>query len=91
MTSKREVPPASLASPEAYPVPEGARLIFRYTVFVTDGFMRGDVSLLLPNGDGERIVARNVPVTGTSRNVKAIGDYGKLFPEPIEVGEPEED
>jgi hypothetical protein len=72
-------------------VPEGARLLFRYTLFVTDGFMRGDVSLLLPNGDGEQVIARNVPVTGTSRTAKAVGDYGKLFPEPIQVEASEEE
>lgn len=80
-----EVPRASLASMDPYPVPPGARLVFRYGVFTTDGFMRGDVLLVLRNGGPTHVVARNVPVTGTSSKVKAMGDFGRLFPDPIPV------
>ena len=80
-----EAPPASLASSSPYRVPEGGRLVFRYKLFTTDGFMRGDVLVVLPNGGGEAVIARNIPVMGTARQAKAIGDYAKLFPEPIPV------
>lgn len=80
-----KVPPASLASLEPYPVPPGGRLVFRYVVYTTDGFMRGDVSVAFANGTEEQVIARNVPVMGTSRRAKAMGDYGKIFPEPIAV------
>lgn len=81
----QEIPKASLASMEPYAVPAGAHLEFRYIVYTTDGFMRGDVSVVLPNGGGSHVVAENVPVTGTSSRVKAMGDFGKLFPDPIPV------
>ena len=80
-----QVPPATLASLEPYPVPPGGRLGFRYIVETTDGFMRGDVVVAFGNGTEERVVARNVPVTGSARQVQAMGDYAKVFPEPIPV------
>jgi hypothetical protein len=83
--AEKDSPRASLASASPYPVPEGARLAFRYRLFTTDGFMRGDVLLVLPNGGEEHVIAPNIPVMGTSRQVKAMGDYAKLFPEPIPV------
>lgn len=83
----KEIPQASLASMEPYPVPSGAHLEFRYVVYTTDGFMRGNVCVVLPNGGGSVVVARNVPVTGTASQVKAMGDFGKLFPDPIPVAE----
>ena len=80
-----EVLRASLASMDPYPVPEGARLVFRYGEFMTDGFMRGDVCLIWQHGSTPQVVAANVPATGTSSNARVIGDFGKLFPEPIAV------
>ncbi len=80
-----KVPPASLAALAPYPVPAGGRLGFRYVVETTDGFMRGDVVVAFGNGTEERVVAHNVPVKGSARQVKALGDYAKLFPEPIPV------
>ena len=80
-----KAPRATLASQEAYPVPEGARLAFRYVVYTTDGFMRGDVTLVDSRGAETRVIARNVPVRGSARQVRAIGDYARLFPEPIPV------
>ena len=66
-------------------MPEGARLEFRYIVFTTDGFMRGDVMLVFANGVEERRIAHNVPVQGSARQVRMVGDYARLFPEPIPV------
>ena len=80
-----EVPRASLASMDPYAVPKGGRLVFRYGVFTTDGFMRGDVCVVFANGGDPHVVAGNVPVTGTSAHVKAMGDFGRLFPELIPV------
>jgi hypothetical protein len=59
--------------------------VFRYIIYTTDGFMRGNVSLVFAHGAEERIIARNVPVQGSARQVRAIGDYARLFPEPIPV------
>ncbi len=81
----QEIPRASLASMDPYAVPAGARLVFRYGIFTTDGFMRGDVCLILDNGGPPHVIAKNVPVTGTSSKVKAMGDFGRLFPDPIPV------
>jgi hypothetical protein len=78
-------PRATLASPQAYSVPDGAHLAFRYVVFTTDGFMRGDVTLVDAHGEVQRVVARNVPVQGSAHQVRVIGDYERLFPEPIPV------
>lgn len=80
-----KAPLASLATLEPYRAPAGGRLGFRYIVETTDGFMRGDVVVAFDNGTEERVVAHNVPVMGSARHVKAVGDYAKLFPEPIPV------
>ena len=85
MTTNGILPAASLASLTPYAVPAGGRLAFRYSRSTTDGFMRGDVLVEFPNGGTEHVVARNVPVMGSSRLVKAIGDWAKIFPEPIRV------
>jgi hypothetical protein len=76
---------ATLAAQEAYPVPEGAHLAFRYIVFTTDGFMRGHVLLVDAQGVEKSVIARNVPVRGSARQVRVMGDYARLFPEPIPV------
>jgi hypothetical protein len=78
-------PEASLASLTPYAVPAGARLAFRYIGSATDGFMRGDVLLVFPNGGPAQVIAHSIPVMGGSRQVKAMGDYAKIFPEPIPV------
>ena len=80
-----KAPRATLASPKAYPVPEGARLAFRYVVFTTDGFMRGDVTLIGVEDAEPRVIAHNVPVQGSARQVRVMGDYARLFPKPIPV------
>src|SRR2546426_4876671 len=46
MPREISVPPAHLASLSPYPVPEGAKLLFRVTRFTTDGFLMGDVCVL---------------------------------------------
>ncbi|MFQ5599244.1 MAG: hypothetical protein ACE5G2_01680 [Candidatus Krumholzibacteriia bacterium] len=84
-----ELPPASLASLDPYPVPDGARLQFRYTCSTTDGFMRGDVVVVFENGGPKQVIARNIPVMGTSRTARAVGDYAKIFPDPIPVARAE--
>jgi len=60
-------------------------LAFRYAVYTTDGFMRGDVLLLGPDGGTIHVIAENVPVQGSSRQARLVGDYARLFPEPIPV------
>lgn len=85
MTTNGGAPEASLTSLTPYAVPAGARLAFRYVVSTTDGFMRGDVLLVFPNGGPAQVIAHGIPVMGGSRQVKAVGDYAKIFPEPIPV------
>jgi hypothetical protein len=85
VTTNGGVPDASLASLTPYAVPAGARLAFRYVVSTTDGFMRGDVLLVFSNGGAAHVIAHGIPVMGGSRQVKAIGDYAKIFPDPIPV------
>lgn len=80
-----QAPRATLSSHEPYKVPRGARLAFRYTIYTTDGFMRGDVLLLGPDGGTIHVIAGNVPVQGSARQARVIGDYARLFPEPIPV------
>ena len=85
MSTNGGAPEASLASLTPYAVPAGARLAFRYVVSTTDGFMRGDVLLVFSNGGPTQVIAHGIPVMGGSRQVKAMGDYAKIFPEPIPV------
>jgi len=80
-----EVQRASLASMDPYPVPAGAQLVFRYGEVMTDGFLRGDVCLIWHHGSTPHVVAANVPATGSSSQARVLGDFGKLFPEPIPV------
>lgn len=88
MSQKSPAPPASLASASPYSVPEGGRLVFTYTHYTTDGWARGDVAVAFPNGTPPQVVARNVPVMGGARNAKAVGDWAKIFPEPLPVVPP---
>ena len=79
------LPPATLASVSPYPVPEGCKLVFSYTRYTTDGWPRGDIAVVFPNGTPPQVVARNVPAMGGARSAKAVGDWSKLFPEPLPV------
>jgi hypothetical protein len=80
-----EVPPASLASLVPYPVPMGGRLVFTYERWTTDGWSRGSVRVVFEDGRPARVVARNVPVIGDARTARALGEYARLFPEPLPV------
>jgi len=80
-----DLEPATLASGKPYPVPPGAQLAFRVIGTTTDGWMRGDVLVIFPNGSPPRIVARAIPASGGSRTVKVLGDWAKIFPEPLPV------
>lgn len=79
------LPEASLASGAPYPVPAGARLEFHPTRRTTDGFLSGNVHVVFEGDRPSQVVARNVPTQGGTRAVKALGDYAKLFPEPLAV------
>ena len=85
MSGTVELPPASLASWAPYPVPEGARLVFSFTRNTTDGFQRGQVSVVFPNGRPSQVIACNLPALGGTRQAKIVGDWSKIFPEPLPV------
>jgi len=78
-----QIQPASLADSGPYHPPKGARLVFHYGVFTTDGFMRGDV--LVEQGAATQIVARNVAASGDTERVQVLGDWARIFPQPIAV------
>lgn len=77
------LPEASLADGRAYPVPEGAHLELVPRRRTTDGFLRGDVRVVFPDGRAPHVVALDVPTQGGAGAVRALGDYAKLFPEPM--------
>lgn len=83
-------PPASLASGAPYPVPEGAELVFTYTRFTTDGWPMGDVRLRRPGDGAGQVIAHNVPARGTSRTATMLGDWARIFPQPLPVVPPVE-
>jgi hypothetical protein len=66
-------------------VPEGARLVFTYTTYTTDGWHCGEVRVEFAGGGPAQVVARRLPVRGNAHTVKAIGDWAKIFPEPLPV------
>ena len=78
-------PRATLASPTPYPVPEGGRLVFLYSFDTTDGFHRGTVRVFFADGRPSQEVATLVPALGDTKSVRALGEYARLFPVPIEV------
>ena len=80
----QSIQPASLADSGPYRLPKGARLVFHYGVFTTDGFMRGDVHV--EQGAVTQIVARNVAASGDTERVQVLGDWARIFPQPIAVG-----
>jgi hypothetical protein len=80
-----EIPLASLNSGTPYPVPAGARLVFRYTQFTTDGWYRGDVCIDFMDGRPAQRVACNVPALGNGTFVRLLGDYTTLFPGDLPV------
>lgn len=77
--------PASLDDLTPYPVPEGAELVFETINFTTDGWQRGSVRVVFSDGRESQIVAPNIPAAGGPRAVKALGDWAKIFPEPIRM------
>ncbi len=79
----QSIPPASLADTGPYRVPKGARLVFHYGVYTTDGFMRGDVHL--QHGAETRIIARNVAASGDAERAQVLGDWARIFPNPMAV------
>ena len=79
----QSIPPASLADTGPYHVPKGARLVFHYGVYTTDGFMRGDVHL--EQGGETRIIARNIAASGDAERVQVLGDWARIFPNPMAV------
>ena len=83
MVVERALPPATLASMKPYPVPEGAKLVFRPTRFTTDGFLMGDVCVVFGEGDPGQVIAATIPAVGGPRTVRALGDYARLFPDPL--------
>ena len=85
MPAETPVPPATLSSAAPYAVPAGGKLVFTYTRYTTDGWPRGDIRVVFSNGGPAPVVARNVPAVGGTRTVKAIGDWAKIFPDPIPV------
>lgn len=80
-----EIEPASLGSPGPYPIPAGGRLVFTYERWTTDGWSRGTVSVVWEDGSSPAIVARQVPVVGDTQTARALGDYTRLFPNPLPV------
>ena len=79
----QSIPPASLADTGPYRVPKSAQLVFHYGVYTTDGFMRGDVHL--QQGAETRIIARNVAASGDAERVQVLGDWARIFPNPMAV------
>jgi len=77
--------PASLDDNSPYPVPEGGQLVFETINFTTDGWQRGLVRLVFADGRPALIVAPNIPASGGPRAVKALGDWAKIFPEPLPI------
>lgn len=84
----RKLPSASLASMTPYPVPPGAKLVFRPTRFTTDGFQMGDVCVVFGEDDPGQVIATTIPATGGPRSVRALGDYARLFPDPLPLEKP---
>lgn len=80
-----DIAPASLAALEAYAAPHGGRLVCRYTGSVTDGFARANVYVESEATGATALVARGVPVEGNAQQAQALGDYARLFPEPLTV------
>ena len=80
-----EIQPATLGSPGPYPIPAGGRLAFTYERWTTDGWSRGDVSVVWEDGRPPTIVAHQVPVVGNAQTVRALGDYARLFPDALPV------
>lgn len=76
---------ASLDELTPYPVPEGGELVFEAINFTTDGWQRGLVRLVFQDGRPGLVVAPNIPASGGPRHVKALGDWAKIFPEPIPI------
>jgi len=77
--------PASLDDAKPFPVPDGARLAFEIINFTTDGWQRGSVLVVFGDGRPSQLVAPNIPASGGPRVVKALGDWAKIFPEPIPI------
>ena len=77
--------PASLDDSSPYPVPEGGHLVFETINFTTDGWQRGLVRLVFSDGRPNLVVAPNIPASGGPRTVKALGDWAKIFPEPLPI------
>lgn len=80
-----EIPMASLGLGRPYPVPTGARLVFRFALLTTDGWSRGDVGLEFPDGRPLYVVARNLPAIGNGKSARLLGDYTTLFPGDLPV------
>ena len=72
----------------AYPVPAGAKLVFRPTRFTTDGFQMGDVCVVFAEDDPGQVIATTIPATGGPHHVRALGDYSRLFPDPLPLEKP---
>ena len=81
----QRIQPASLADTGPYRVPKGARLVFHYGVYTTDGFMRGDVHVEQAAGAETQIIARNVAASGDAERVQVLGDWARIFPDPLAV------
>ncbi len=79
----QRIQPASLADTGPYRVPKGARLVFHYGVYTTDGFMRGDVHV--EQGAETQIIARSVAASGDAERVQVLGDWARIFPNGMAV------